>query len=35
MLGVRLLPMLGFELDYFDLGKVSGAPARFTEARSV
>lgn len=29
MLGMRVLPMLGFELDYLDLGTVSGSPGSF------
>jgi hypothetical protein len=29
MLGMRVLPMLGFEIDYLDLGTVSGSPGSF------
>ena len=29
MLGMRVLPMLGFEVDYLDLGRVSGSPGSF------
>ncbi len=30
MLGMRMLPMLGFEMDYLDLGTVSGSPGSFS-----
>ncbi len=29
MLGMRVLPLLGFEMDYLDLGTVSGSPGSF------